>query len=78
MSDEPQQTPPRRRAGWIGFLFGIVGLLLLNGAADSLARGKSGSVGWMLLALGVGFLVLVLWWAGGVGLGGRDAQSRKS
>jgi len=61
--------PPRKRPTWFAFLFGVAGLLLLNGAADSLAHHRPGPTGWMLLASGVGFLVLALWWAAGRGSG---------
>jgi hypothetical protein len=69
MGSEPGQVPPRKRAKGLAFLFGMAGLLLLNGAADSLAHHRPGPAGWMLLMSGVGFLVLALWWAAEGGSG---------
>jgi hypothetical protein len=64
MENEPQQLPPRRGPKSLAFLFGIAGLLLLNGAGDSLAHHRPAFGGWIFLVSGVGFLVLALWVAG--------------
>ena len=53
MRNESQQIPPRNPT-WFAYLFGIVGLLLLNGSADSLAHHRPGPTGWILLVSGVG------------------------
>jgi hypothetical protein len=71
MENQPPQVPPRRRPKALAFLFGIAGLLLLNGAADSLVRHRPGPAGWLLLISGVGFLVLALWWAAARAPGSR-------
>lgn len=68
MGNEPQQIPPRKPT-WFAYLFGIAGLLVLNGAADSLVHHKAGPTGWILLVSGVGLLVLAFWWAGRRGSG---------
>ena len=71
MDSEPQQVPLRKRPKGLAFLFGITGLLLLNGGADSLTHNRAGPAGWIWLVLGVGFLVLTLWWVAGRGGGER-------
>ena len=62
MENEPENKPPRKLPIVIAFLFAGLGLLLLDGAADSLALHHGGLPAWMMAIAGAALLLLAVFW----------------
>ena len=62
MDNEPEIKPPRTRPLAVAFLLAGLGLMLLNGAADSLALHHGGLFGWVMIIGGAAFLLLAVLW----------------
>ena len=60
MENEPEKNPPRKRHKGVAFFFASIGLLLLDGVADSLAMHKTGMIEWMLVIAGAALLFLAV------------------
>lgn len=65
MENDPENKSPRKRPLAIAFLFGCVGLLLMDGAANMLPHNKHSVLGWMFLIAGLVFAALALLWGAG-------------
>ena len=63
MEQESEKPQPPKRPIRVAFLLAIVGLLLLDGAVHFFARPHGDGRAWLLLAAGLGFLVLAVLWA---------------